>query len=165
MSKPIHPIKNNAECEKMIQGTFQGVLCMADNNEPYALPINHAYHDGKFYFHCGTTGRKLDVINKNPNVSYVINKYYGDPEHLAQSLKCHGCWESVIVYGKAKVIRESEELLSAFKTFMAYYGRTDFQPSEGFSESTSAIVIEVERMTARREDEEEKVDYWCWERE
>jgi nitroimidazol reductase NimA-like FMN-containing flavoprotein (pyridoxamine 5'-phosphate oxidase superfamily) len=164
MSKPIIPIKSNAECEKIIQGTFQGVLCMAENNEPYALPINHAYRDGKFYFHCAASGKKLDVINANPNVTYIISKYYGDPEHFKDSLKCHGFWESVIVYGKARVITDVEELNSTFRTFMAYYGNEDFTPGEHTFETTRAIVIEVEKMTARREYEDHKADYWYWEK-
>jgi uncharacterized protein len=165
MKKPFQPVKSNAECERIINGTFQGVLCMAENNEPYALPINHAYRDGKFYFHSAAAGRKLDVINKNPNVTYVINRYYGDSENLGKSLKCHGLWESVIAYGKAKVITEREELLSTFKTFMAYYGRTDIQHSEDLFGKTKTIVIEVEKMTARREDEDERTDFWYWEKD
>jgi nitroimidazol reductase NimA-like FMN-containing flavoprotein (pyridoxamine 5'-phosphate oxidase superfamily) len=164
MSKPIQPTKDNAACEKMIQGSFQGVLCMADGDEPYALPINHAYRDGKFYFHCAPTGRKLDVIHRNPKVSYVINRYYGAPENMQKSLRCHGFWESVIAYGTARVLSEREELIAAFKTFMAYYGQADFQPSESACETTRIIVIEVDHMTARREYEETKTEYWAWEK-
>jgi len=164
MKTQFQPVLNNAEVEKIIHGTYQGVLCMADNNAPYALPINHAFKDGKFYFHCAPTGIKLEIINKNPNVTYVISKYYGDPAHFEASQKCHGFWESVIAYGKATVITGKEEQLAAFKTFMAYYGTEDYAPAENFFETTRAIVIEVEKMTARREYEEHRTDYWHWEK-
>jgi uncharacterized protein len=165
MNKLYQPVKSNEECEKIIAGTFQGVLCMTDEGEPYALPINHAFHNGRFYFHCAARGRKLDVIAKNPAVTYVISKYYGDQEHRDKSMKCHGFWESVIAYGTAKIVSEREELLSAFKTFMAYYGRDDLQQDENLFERTRAIVIEVNKMTARREYEENRTDYWYWEKE
>jgi hypothetical protein len=48
---------------------------------------------------------------------------------------------------------------------MAYYGQADFQPSESACETTCIIVIDVQRMTARREYEEKKTDYWSWEKE
>jgi uncharacterized protein len=165
MKKQFHPVKNNAEVEKIIQGTYQGVLSMADGNIPYALPINHAYKDGRFYFHCAPTGRKLDLIRKNPDVTYVISKYYGDAAHFEADQKCHGFWESVIAYGKAYIVTGREEQLTAFKTFMAYYGTEDYQASENIFETNRAIVIEVEKMTARREYEEHRTDYWYWEKE
>ena len=165
MNKPFQPVKSNAECEKIIANTFQGVLCMADGAEPYALPINHAYHAGRFYFHCAARGRKLDVIARNPNVTYVISKYYGDEAHREKSMKCHGLWESVIATGTARVITERDELLAAFKAFMAYYDRGDFEHGEDLFEKTRAIVIEVNTMTARREYEEDRTEYWCWEKE
>ena len=84
---------------------------MALDGEPYAIPVNHAYKDGRFYFHCATTGRKLDIIGQNPNVSYVITRFYGDRRDLDKCLKCHGPWESVIAYGKARVVSEHDELI------------------------------------------------------
>jgi hypothetical protein len=164
MGKPINPVKNNQECEKMISGSFQGVLSMADDNEPYAVPINHAYWNGKFYFHCAVSGKKTDIINKNPNVCYVINKYFGEPQNLAKGLKCHGCWESVLAYGKARVITEKEELVAAFKAFMKYYGNDDYQVKAESLATTRIIVIEVDKMTARREHADRKVEYWYWEK-
>ena len=164
MNKPFNPVKSNDECEKIIAGTFQGVLCMADHNEPYALPLNHAYHNGKFYFHCAVSGRKLEIIDKNPHVTYVISKYYGDAAHFEEDHKCHGFWESVIAYGKARVITDPEELRATLRIFMAYYGAEDYEPTPTVFENNKAIVIEVDKMTARREYEKHKTDYWYWEK-
>ena len=130
MKQQYHPVRDNAECEGMITGTYQGVLCMALDGEPYAVPVNHAYQDGRFYFHCATTGRKLDTIAQNPNVSYVITRFYGDRRDLDKSLKCHGPWESVIAYGKARVVSEHDELIRTFKVFMQYFGEPDYQHGE-----------------------------------
>jgi uncharacterized protein len=106
MKGQFHPVKSNEECERIIAGTYQGVLSMSLDHEPYALPLNHAYRDGRFYFHCANSGRKLDVIRRNPKVAYVINKYYGDSAELARAMKCHGHWESVIACGSARVVSD-----------------------------------------------------------
>ena len=173
MAKPIKPIPNNAECERILKGSYVGILVMCHDEEPYAVPINHAYSDGKLYFHCATAGRKLDVIRANPRVCYVVNNYFGSMEDFADGVRCHGNWESVIAYGKARVIDDPEELRSAFSSFGRYYYGSDFKPSDRSLETTRAIIIEVESMTARREVPREgfnrktgegKVDvnYWSW---
>ncbi len=173
MAKPIRPIPNNAECERILKSFHSGILVMCRDEEPYAVPINHAYSDGKLYFHCAPTGRKLDMIRANPRVCYVVNRYFGDPEHLADGVRCHGDWESVIAYGKARVIDDPEELREAFSIFMNYYGSANYEPGEQALRTTRAIIIEVESMTARREVPHEgfdrktgkgevDIDYWSW---
>jgi nitroimidazol reductase NimA-like FMN-containing flavoprotein (pyridoxamine 5'-phosphate oxidase superfamily) len=172
MAKPIKPMPNNEECERILKGSYTGILVMCQDEEPYAVPINHAYQDGRLYFHCAPTGRKLDMIRANPSVCYVVNTYFGDPEHL-DGTRCHGDWESVIAYGKARVIEDPDELREAFTIFMEYYSPSHFKPSEESLKTTRAIIIDVESMTARREAPQEgfdrktgsgkvNIDYWSW---
>ena len=71
MTTRLEQVINNEECEKIIAGSFLGVFMMYIDNIPYAIPMNHAYVDGYLYFHCAIHGRKLEYIQKNPNVSYV----------------------------------------------------------------------------------------------
>ncbi len=165
MKGQFHPVRSNEECERIIRGTYQGVLAMSDDGMPYALPLNHAYGAGRFTFHCASFGQKLDTIARNPNVTYVINKYYGDSAELAKAMKCHGHWESVIAYGQARIIAEDEELIANMKTYMAYYGHGDYQHGDDLLGRTRIIVVDVERMTARREYDEFRTDYWYWEPE
>jgi len=173
MAKPINPVQNNEECERILKSSYSGVLVMCHNEEPYAVPINHAYVDGKIFFHCATTGKKIDMILANHRVCYVVNNYFGNMEDFSDGVRCHGNWESVIAYGKAKVVEDPDELRRAFKSFMDYYSPSYFQPSESSLKTTRAIVVEVESMTARREvprpgfnrkTGEGKVDisYWSW---
>lgn len=163
MKGQFQPVQSNDECEAIIKGTYQGVLAMTADDAPYALPLNHAYVDGRFYFHCANTGRKLDLIERNPRVTYVIKHYYGDSADRAQAMKCHGHWESVIAEGTARIIAEDEELIAGMKTYMAYYGHGDYQHGDDLLGRTRMIIVDVERMTARREYDEFKTDYWYWE--
>ncbi len=115
MKDQLRPVRDNEECERIIGGTYQGVLAMVAGDEPYVVPLNHAYRDGRFYFHCANSGQKLDAIAGNPNVTYVINKYYGGSAELAKALKCHGHWESVIARGEARIVSEDVELVADMK--------------------------------------------------
>ncbi len=166
MKDQYRPIHNNSECEKIIQGTYQGILVFSsDNSRPYGVPINHAYFNGCFYFHCATSGKKIDYIRRNPNVAYIITKYYGNIEKYESTKKCHGNWESIIAYGIAKILEDKEGLINAFKSFMKYYGDDKFKPSEKSLANTRAIVVEVNEMTARRELENYNTEYFLWKKE
>jgi len=129
MKEDFNPQINNTRCEEMIRGTYHGVLVMCDNRKPYAVPMNHGFMKGRFYFHCAKEGRKLEVIRKNPQVSYVVKKYYGSEEDFQDSMRCHGQWESVIAYGRAHVVEGQLALKEAFKKFMACYDKLDYEPT------------------------------------
>jgi len=162
MGKPIKPIQNNAECERILSNSYTGSLVMCNDENPYAVPINHSYYSGKLYFHCATEGRKLEMIRENPKVCYMANSYFGDPVNYKKGMVCHGEWESVIAYGNARVLEEPAEICKAFVKFMKHYGSDDYEPSEESLETTTAIVIDIESMTARREPARYQVEYWYW---
>ena len=132
---------------KIIRDTYEGTLVMCQENVPYAVPINHAFVDGKFFFHCAMRGRKLDVIKNNPNVVYVISRYYGAHENLQTPKCCHGPWESIIAYGTARIIEDIDGKAAAFTTFMKYYGNDFKMTSEG-RDKTLAIIMDITSMTA-----------------
>jgi nitroimidazol reductase NimA-like FMN-containing flavoprotein (pyridoxamine 5'-phosphate oxidase superfamily) len=134
---------------------------MCRDSEPYAVPINHAYADGKLYFHCAPTGLKLDMIRANPRVCYVVNHDFGDRGGPIDPRQCHGNWESVIAYGVARIPEDRAELQEAFSIFVKSFDSA-YQLNEETYETTSAIIIDVESMTARREIPGERVEYWSW---
>ena len=121
MKEDYNPHIDNRRCEEMIRGTYHGVLVMCADQEPYAVPMNHGFMKGRFYFHCAKEVRKLDTIRKNPRVSYVIKNYYGSEEDFQDSMRCHGLWESVIACGQAHVVEGIGDLKEAFRNFMACY--------------------------------------------
>jgi nitroimidazol reductase NimA-like FMN-containing flavoprotein (pyridoxamine 5'-phosphate oxidase superfamily) len=163
MPKPIEPVPNSAECERIITSFDVGVLVMSQGGAPYAVPMNHVYHQGALYFHCAPTGRKLDAIRANPRVCYVVNNDLGAGERKGMGgLTCHVAWESVIACGAARVLEDPEELSQAFLIFGRRF-RPDFEVTERALETTRAIVIRVESMTARYEPgNDQEVQYWSW---
>jgi nitroimidazol reductase NimA-like FMN-containing flavoprotein (pyridoxamine 5'-phosphate oxidase superfamily) len=162
MKEDYHPRIDNERCEEMIRGTYHGVLVMCSDKEPYAVPMNHGYGKGRFYFHCAKEGRKLDIIRQNPRVSYVIMKYYGSKKDFKDSMRCHGQWESVVARGRAQVVEGHRTLKEAFVKFMIWYDKPDYEPTEEICNTTGAIVITVEEMTARRESADGKTEFFIW---
>lgn len=158
----IEPVLNCAACEQVIRDTTHGTLAMCHESMPYAVPMNHAFVDGRFYFHCGIRGHKLDLIAQNPNVVYVINKSHAAPDATEASVRCHGPWESLIAYGTARVVEDLDEKAVAFGKFMGYYGKPDYKMDELARTSTSGIVMDVTSMTVRAELTRGTTEYWLW---
>jgi uncharacterized protein len=163
-NKLIEPVLNNAACEEILRNTYIGTLVMCQESTPYAVPMNHAFVGGRFYFHCGLRGRKIDMIKKNPNVVYVISTFHGTNEEMQTKERCHGPWESIVAYGTARVIEDVDAKAEAFKTFMSYYGTVDFQMTDQARNETSGIVIDIASMTARVEmsGKSGTKEYWLW---
>jgi uncharacterized protein len=159
---PIEPVRNNAACEQLLAGTCVGTLVMCHENTPYAVPMNHAFVGGKFYFHCALRGRKIDLIKQNPNVVYVVSEFRGTPGELPADSRCHGPWESLLAYGTARVIEDHDAKAIAFRAFMGEYGQPDYTMSEEGRNDTSALVIDVTSMTVRAELPGKEKAYWLW---
>jgi hypothetical protein len=157
--------RNNEECEGIIKGTYHGVLSFSHESEPYAVPINHAYEDGKFYFHCAVGGKKIDFIKRNPSVVYTIMKYYGTPEDFKSRNNCHGKWESIIAYGNARYVEDEQELQEILNNkFLKYYGKEKREIPRVSLLETRVIVMEVMKMTAKRELEPHQNEFYEWEK-
>ena len=158
----IEPILNVAACEKILENTHEGTLGMCHENIPYAVPMNHAFVDGKFFFHGALRGRKIDMMKKNPNIVYVISKYHGKRGTAQTKKSCHGPWESIVAYGTARIVQDLDGKTRAFKIFMKYYGVDDFKMTNQGRNDTGAIIMDVTSMTARCEMVRHSKEYWLW---
>jgi nitroimidazol reductase NimA-like FMN-containing flavoprotein (pyridoxamine 5'-phosphate oxidase superfamily) len=87
----------------------EGILgTIGDNGYPYTVVVNYVYLDDKIYFHCAKTGQKIDNINFNNNVSFSV---YDNVKVIGEELTTH--YESLAVFGKARVIETSRDILLA----------------------------------------------------
>lgn len=102
-----------AECIDILRRQVTGVLALAgDEGWPYAVPVNYVYHDGKIFFHGAKSGHKLDAIRRCERVSLcVIDK----DETVSEELTTY--FRSVILFGRARVLEDEEELREAALRF------------------------------------------------
>ena len=96
-------------CEEVLCRMPSGVLSLlGEDGYPYGVPMNHHYHDGKLYFHCASTGHKLDAVRYCPKASYtVVDRDVLVPEKLTTS------YVSVIAFGEIRLIEDVEEKRAA----------------------------------------------------
>ncbi len=117
-----------------------GVLSViGDNGYPYGVPVNYAYVDGKLYFHSTSQeSHKLDAIHNNSKVCLtVVSKYDIVLDEFSTN------YESVIVFGIARIIDEPNEKAEAIGKMMSVLGRGTKYATEHGCGATAYVMVEI----------------------
>ena len=131
---------------KALEGAVDGILgTISENGYPYAVPVNFAYVNGKIYLHNAFEGHKVKNIKNNELVSFTVvtrNEVLED--------KFSTNYQSVIVFGKAKLIEPSKEILMYL---IKKYSSKFMEKGQNYVNSdymkTQLIEIEIDHMTGK----------------
>ncbi len=110
-------------CTSILEQASSGVLAVADGQDyPYAVPLSFVYDKNtkKLYFHCATSGHKLDAVTKNPKVSFCI---IAKDEVVPEKYTTH--FKSVIVFGTIRILRQEAEMRAAIEKLARKYNPKD----------------------------------------
>ena len=69
-------LMDEARAIELLATAEYGVLSMVDvDGTAYGVPVNYVW-DGEdsIYIHCAPVGHKLEALEKNPHVSFCINR-------------------------------------------------------------------------------------------
>lgn len=53
-------------------------MALNDSPQPYIIPLDYVYLNGKMYFHFANYGKKVDLYNKSPYVCVEVDQYNED---------------------------------------------------------------------------------------
>jgi nitroimidazol reductase NimA-like FMN-containing flavoprotein (pyridoxamine 5'-phosphate oxidase superfamily) len=121
-------------------------LAMCDEGLPYVVPLCFGYEKGALYFHSATVGRKLEILKKNPKVSFEMDI---DWELVKSSDRCNMRYRSVIGFGDASLIEASEDKRNALDLIMRHYHQEPFAYPQDTLKRTAIIKVEIEEMTGK----------------
>lgn len=127
-------------------------LGMSDGDEPYVVPMNygHTFEDGKLtlWFHGSKTGRKYDVIRKNPKVFFEmccdITPFEGDV-----ACKYGITYSSLMGRGIATIVEDIEEKKAALSFLMKTQTNKDFDFNDKLASVVGIIRVDVTEYTAK----------------
>jgi len=145
-------IESREEMEQILREEELGFLGLIHEGEPYVVPLNYAYQDGKIVFHCALEGKKLDAIRAHPAVSFTVARQLGSVRPHAGD-PCHLDSDSVICRGTARIVEDVQErflLLNAFNR--RFRPKAEDRPIEQI-ERCGCVEITIAEMTGRRERE------------
>ncbi len=98
------------------EGTSGVLAVLGDDDYPYAVPISHAYHDGKLFFHCAKAGHKLDALARNPKASFCV---VGEDQVVPEKFTTF--FRSVIAFGRVRNLEDAAEKRAALEILAAKF--------------------------------------------
>lgn len=139
---------SDAETEEILNRGIHGTLCVnGDDGYPYGVPVSYVWKNGKIYIHCAREGHKLDAIANSDKVTFsVIDMDDVVPEKFTTLFR------SVIIFGRARVVTEREELPEPISILIEKYCKgvpyTD-ERMESWLRRVAFIVITPEHITGK----------------
>jgi hypothetical protein len=138
------------ESIEILEKQTNGILSvMGDDGFPYGVPLSYVYDNDKIYFHCAKSGHKLDSIKNNDKVCFTV---VGMDEVMPS--KMTSCYQSVIVFGKATIIEDSNEKLRSHMLLAdKYSSQFPEQIQEEIEKSIDQmdmVQIEIVHMTGKQ---------------
>lgn len=69
-------INDKSSIDEILNSCEYGTLSLIDNSSPYSVALNFVYFENSIYFHGSGEGKKIDIIKKNNQASFLVVKPY-----------------------------------------------------------------------------------------
>lgn len=128
-------------------------LGLVDRGRAYIVPLNFGFTEeaGRyiFYFHGAGSGRKIDLMKKDPAVGFEMDTNYKlNEDETACGYSAR--FQSVIGSGKVTFIEDVSEKKNALNAIMGHNtGKWDWKFPEKALNATCVFRLEVEELTCK----------------
>ena len=149
-------IRSRAKIEEILQRESVLYLGLVDNGQPYVVPMNFGFADGCLYLHSALEGRKMEVLKRNPQVSFAV---VTDAAVVPNDIACHSSarYRSVIGFGRVSFLAEPADKIKALETLMRKFAPGPFTFDDGALAKTVALKITIESMTGKQAGEVDSI--------
>ena len=128
-------------------------LAMIDGARPYVVPMNYGYAlaDGRLtlYLHSAKEGRKLDVLQNNDRVAFVLETNVSQVSGGDIPCKDGEADASVMGEGRAVLLTDSAEKMAALSILMKTQTGRTFSFTPEMTDGVAVIRIDVDSFTAK----------------
>lgn len=142
------------EIVEIIKGCDVCRIGFAVGNEAYIVPLNFgfAYEFGQLtlYFHCAGTGRKLELMRKNPQVCFEMDRAH---RLITGSMACQYSmeYESVMGEGRLELIQQTEGKRRGLECIMEHYEKgQQFSFDDAQLERVEVLKLTVHSLSGKR---------------
>jgi nitroimidazol reductase NimA-like FMN-containing flavoprotein (pyridoxamine 5'-phosphate oxidase superfamily) len=142
-------ITSKAAIEGIISRSLVCRLALADENQPYIVPLCFGYKDNSLYFHSAEQGKKIDIIKKNNRVCFEFDV---DSEVIKADKACEWGmqYKSVVGFGQASFLEDSESKRRALDIIMKQYSGESSAYPEAKLKHTVIIKVDIQHMTGKQ---------------
>jgi nitroimidazol reductase NimA-like FMN-containing flavoprotein (pyridoxamine 5'-phosphate oxidase superfamily) len=144
-------IDNHDELREIIKKCQWCHLAMTDEQgDPYVIPMNFGFRDDVIYMHGAQSGKKISILKQHPQVCVNFSadhqlRYQSEQVACSWSMK----YRSVLCYGSAEFIEDTEEKHAALDIIMAQYSDRQFQFNSPSLREVNCWKIRVEKFEGR----------------
>ena len=128
-------------------------LAMIDGDRPYVVPLHYGYSliDGRLtlYLHSAKEGRKLDVLQKNARVAFVLETDVSLVSGGDLPCKYGAAYASVMGEGKAVFLTDPAKKAAGLQILMKIQTGREFTITEAMTESVAVLRVDVETYSAK----------------
>ena len=121
-----------------------------EQGKPYVLPFNFGFEDGIIYLHSAPEGRKIGILEKNPNVCIAFSTDH-QLFHRHDTVACsYGMkYRSVLAFGKVDFITDYQEKEKVLNVFMRKYAGRDFPYNAPAVNNVCIFKLDPEKIEAK----------------
>lgn len=134
--------------EEILENGEYGVLgTLSEDGYPYVVPLSYVYKKDRIYFHCATSGLKLDSIQRMNKVSFTVVSHV---ETLPAEFSTK--YQSVVVFGTAEIIHGEEkyaalsDLISKYSADFIAEGREYIEKAK---DHTAVVALSIQHRTGK----------------
>ena len=144
-------IQLKEEIERIIRQCDVCSLAMVDlDNRPYVIPMNFGYEEDVVYLHSSQTGKKMDILAKNRQVSLSFStdhelRWQSEKVACSYSMK----YRSVLASGRVEFIEDPDEKVTALNIIMKNYTDREFTYNAPALREVAVFKVVVEKLEGR----------------
>ncbi len=147
-NKPIVDKKDILDIIKRSQWCHIAMIDIHGN--PYVIPLNFGFKDDVIYMHGASHGKKIDALKKNPGVCINFSldhalRYQNEYVACSWGMK----YRSVLCYGNAEFVVDTEEKVKALHIIMAQYSGNTFTFKPPSIREVNVWRVKVEKFEGR----------------
>lgn len=125
-------------------------LGLADEAQPYCVPVSHVLVDGCVYFHSNPRGCKAELLAQNPRVCLTaVADVHAIPMRFTTE------YSSAIAFGTARLVHDPAERRRALSAICEKYAASNPHReacAANAGPETAVYCVEIESITGKRSE-------------
>ena len=150
MRKSRQEIRDRNILEEILSNQIICRLAMVDGDRPYLVPVNYGYRDGCLYIHSAPDGKKMDLLRKNPEISFEVE----EPVEITKGERaCDWStrYRSVVGHGRAEILWDVDSKQEGLAVIMAQHGAPELlEFNAGSMQKMVILKISIASMTGKQ---------------
>jgi nitroimidazol reductase NimA-like FMN-containing flavoprotein (pyridoxamine 5'-phosphate oxidase superfamily) len=146
-----HEIEDRGEIDSILNRCLVGRIGMSLKDNPYVVPVNYLYRQGKIYFHSANEGQMFTYLKANNQVCFEVDE---PGETITNPDPCNFSfrYNSVIAFGKVRFLQSTQEKIDILARLVEKYDREKVASKDITPEKLGDVAvgeITIEKITGK----------------